>query len=370
MRIAINARALKPQKTGIGNYISHLITEIAKLDRQNQYVVFYDAADTGEYMTLVKQDNFEEVLCPQVEFWEQICLPTELEKRRIDLYHSTAFVIPLIKPCPMIVTFHDLTYKLFPDNLGRALSEYYERWAEVSAWNADCIISDSDNTARDLMKFYHIPREKIETVLLAVSPQYRPLPAVNYEWIRRRYRLRNKYVLFVGTIEPRKNLERMLEAFRKVKQDNRIEHQLVLVGKERPNHDISKIIKKLGIEEEVRITEYVPDTALPLLYNAADVFVYVSLYEGFGLPPLEAMSCGTPVITSNTSSLPEVVGDAAITVNPYDVDEIANAMYTVLTDDALKHNLIARGIARSQLFSWEKVARETLSIYEKVKTQS
>lgn len=210
--------------------------------------------------------------------------------------------------------------------------------AQISARYADAVICNSQCTANDLIKYYgRIPEDKVAVAYSAAAPQYCPMDDVDLAAIQKQYGLDHPYILYVGTIEMRKNIRLMLEAFALIKKNKGIPHQMLLVGKVREHFDLLKVITELNLSQDVIVAGYVPDEDLPLLYNGADLFIYISLYEGFGLPPLEAMHCGTPVVTSNVSSLPEVVGDAAVMVDPYNVNEIADGIYKLLTDKKLRN---------------------------------
>jgi glycosyltransferase involved in cell wall biosynthesis len=226
------------------------------------------------------------------------------------------------------------------------------------------IISISHHTKYDMLKHFKIPEDKIKVIHLAANECYKPLKEDEIYKINEKYSLNHPYILYVGGLEPKKNIPTLLKAFYKLKKHD-VNHKLVITGEKRWNYkSIFETIDKLNLQKEVIFTGYIPDEDLPALYNAADLFVYPSLYEGFGLPPLEAMACGTPVITSNTSSLPEVVGDAGIMVNPYDIDELTNKMYKVLTNEGLTEELSKKGLERAKLFSWKKCAEETLNTYK------
>ena len=232
--------------------------------------------------------------------------------------------------------------------------------------SADKIIAISHHTKNDIIQHFKIPEDKIKVIHLAANKNYKPLQGDKINKIKQKYDLNCPFILYVGGLAPNKNVKRLIQAFYKLKKQG-INHKLILTGVKRWKYkSIFETIEKLNLQKDVIFTGYVPDEDLPALYNAADLFVYPSLYEGFGLPPLEAMACGTPVITSNTSSLPEVVGDAGIMVNPYDVDELANKMYEVLTNDGLGEELSKKGLERAKLFSWKKCAEEHLKVYEEV----
>jgi glycosyltransferase involved in cell wall biosynthesis len=230
------------------------------------------------------------------------------------------------------------------------------------------IIADSQNTKNDCIKYLGIPEEKIKVIYLAPDSIYQPIN--NKQEIReqvcKKYNIEFPFILYTGTLEKRKNIPILIKAFYKLKKMG-ISHKLLIVGKKGWKYDdIFKTIKTLNLQKDIMFTGYVPKEDLVKFYNLADLFVYPSLYEGFGLPPLEAMACGCPVITSNTSSLPEVVKDAGIMFNPYCVDELVKIMYEVLIDESLRIELSRKGLERAKLFNWRKTAEETWKVYEGV----
>jgi Glycosyltransferase len=236
---------------------------------------------------------------------------------------------------------------------------------------ADKIITISQHTKKDLLEHLMIPPEQIEPVYLGVDPHFRVIHQNQLTETREKYHLPERFILYVGSEQPRKNFQSVIRAFQSLKNTYNLEGiKLVKVGRPQIGEDDRKaifdLIGELGLAKDVFFMDYVPEEDLPSMYNLADLFVYPSLYEGFGLPPLEAMACGTPVVTSNTSSLPEVVGDAGIMVDPLDVDALADSMHQVLTDDVLHEKLRNMGIARAREFSWEKTAQKTWQIYEQV----
>jgi glycosyltransferase involved in cell wall biosynthesis len=298
--------------------------------------------------------------------WHQK-LPLKNELRKFDIIHNPyQFPIILNFKQKYIVTIHDLIQILFPNENQKIVYICQKMMFPKIVQSIDKIISDSHHTKQDIIKHFKIPEDKIKVIHLAASENYRPLNEKEIINIKQKYNLNYPFILYVGTLEPRKNIPTLLKALYKLKKQG-IKHKLVITGKKGWKYkSIFETIDKLNLQKDVIFTGYVPDEDLPALYNAADLFVYPSLYEGFGLPPLEAMQCGTPVITSNTSSLPEVVGDAGIMVNPYDVDELANKMYEVLTNDGLREELSKKGLERAKLFSWKKCAEEHLKVYEEV----
>jgi glycosyltransferase involved in cell wall biosynthesis len=232
--------------------------------------------------------------------------------------------------------------------------------------DSDQIIADSFHTKNDIVRYYRVPDQKITVVHLGASEEYRPLDDGVVEPVKRKYGLNFPFALFVGTLEPRKNIPTLLKAFYLCKKKSPV-LKLVIVGQNGWKYSkIFSTLANLHLEKEVIFPQYVPHEDLPAIYNAAKLFVYPSLYEGFGLPPLEAMQCGVPVITSDTSSLPEIVGDGGIMVSPYDVQGLAERMSEMVSDDTLRRENIRYGLSRAQLFSWEKCARQTQNVYNMV----
>jgi len=265
------------------------------------------------------------------------------------------------------MTIYDLTFMLLPgfhtretQSFSKAIRRYVER--------SDCIIAISEQTKRDIVEHLGIPADRIRVTLLAADERYRVIDDRGViEPVLTKYGIASEYILYAGTLEPRKNVPALVRAFHALKRERHIPHRLVLAGKKGWLYDeIFAEVSTLGLDADVIFTGYVPDEDLPLLYNGASLFVYPSLYEGFGLPPLEAMACGCPVITSDISSLPEVVGDAGVMINPRSCDDLAGAIARVLEDSNLAGIMRAKGLARAATFSWDRCARETVAIYRDV----
>lgn len=297
--------------------------------------------------------------------WEQTALP--LAARGLDLLHGLAFVAPLLAPCPTVVTVYDLSFLRMPERFRRGNRWYLQMFTRWSCHRARRIIAISQNTRRDLVALFGLPAERIDVVTPGVGPQFRPLPPDQVAAFRRAKGLPDHFVLYLGTLEPRKNLSTLLEAFARLRAQPNRHLKLVLAGgKGWMFAEMFARVRALGLENAVIFPGYVPDEELPLWYNAATVFVYPSLYEGFGMPPLEALACGTPAIVSNASALPEVVGEAGVLVRPDDVGEWAQALQRVLDDAALRAELGARGRAHAARFSWERAAAETVAVYRRI----
>ncbi len=377
MRIGIDATALPPLLLGAGNYVAHLTRALLKVDSKNEYVVF---VKPEQRFLFEPRQGLEMVNAPLAGrvlrvAWEQTVLPLLARRYRLDVLHSPHYTMPLLKPCPTVVTFHDMTFFLHPQ-LHRLYKKIFFRTAiRLSARRADAIIADSESTRQDIIRILKLEAEKIIAVPLGVSDAFQPCrDAAERERVRQKYRLPLSFILAVGVLEPRKNVSALVRAFKSLVERG-IPHSLVIVGKKGWQFgEIFHTVASLRLEDRVIFTDFVPENDLPFLYHMADLFVYPSLYEGFGLPVLEAMACSVPVITSNVSSMPEIVGDpsassgqvAGILVNPRDEVELADAMQRVLTDRALHDKLARDGRARSKSFSWERTARETLAVYGRV----
>jgi len=367
--VGINALSLGKELVGTGQYTYHLIRGLAKIDQTNNYLLIKNkAVDVGinenrniQYVDLFLYGRFHRILL------ENTYLPYIIQQNRLDVFHSPIFTLPFYMPVPCVVTIHDLVIDKFPETIDFKRRLYL--WAAIrhSIAKADRIIAVSECTKRDIVKRFNVSETKIDVIHEAAAPgfcQYKTSDSTLR--ICRQYRIDKPYILYVGTIEPRKNLTALIRAYARLKTSAAIKHELVIVGKKSWYYGkLFREISRESIQDDVIFTGYLPRLYLPHFYNAADLFILPSLYEGFGLPILEAMACGTPVIASNVSALPEVAGDAAILIDPYDVEAIAEAMYRVLTDGDLRAELVKRGLERVKQFSWERCARETLRVYEK-----
>jgi glycosyltransferase involved in cell wall biosynthesis len=374
MRIGIDARAINNDLDGIGRYGLCLLRGLAKIDDDNEYVVFKSCHYNGK---IVNKTNFREknVRVNRFDVRENFVLSSILHREKLDVFHSIHFTLPLFYGGRTVVTVHD--------TMALKMPWFFSGWGSLQGWfvkkyfgiivpltirKADGVIAVSERTKKDILEDFDIPRERIEVINEAVEERF-SLASSNeaFEAIKSKYGLPDKYILSVGNFKPYKNIPALVEAFSLLKERYKIEHKLVLAGRKgRYFKKVHELVDRLGIESEVMFTGVIDDVDMPALYSFARCFVFPSLYEGFGLPPLEAMACGTPTITSNVSSLPEVVGEAGIRVDPYNVDELAEAIYRVLSDEGLARELSEKGLERAKAFSWEKVAKDTLEVYKKL----
>jgi len=373
MKIGINAQLMAGARAGIGNYIYNLVNALGRVDSINQYLLFVKGMEAGS----ARAKNQEVIIASPVSsaswariLWEQFVLPFELKTSDVDIMHFPDYALPVFFDTkPWIITVHDLAFKLFPETFSRGKLATKLALIGPSLSKAAKIIAVSENTKKDLMDIYNVSSSRIEVIYNGVNLEiYKPLDTETVkEELGAKFNLKPGYILYVGTLEPRKNIVNVVKAFKELKDHYHIPQQLVIGGsKGWLYQEIFRSVNEYGLAGEVVFTGYVPEGDLPLLYNGAGVFVYPSLYEGFGLPPLEAMACGTPVVTSNVSSLPEVVGDAGLLVEPRDSLALADAIHRVLNNPELAAELSAKGVGRARLFTWEEAARKTLTVYEEV----
>ena len=366
MKIGIISEAINDKNvTGIGTYTYNLLKILQVKSKHNRYFsINHLNIKMFDHDTLIVENPFKQIL--QTYMWYPYLI-IRLRKTDLDLIHNPSQIPTFFKPAQKyIITVCDLTPLKFPKEhkIGKELiyKLLYPRTLKYS----DRIIAISCSTKQDLINHFKIPDNKIKVIHLAADEKFQPPEKKSILKFKTEYNLNYPFILYVGTLEPRKNIPTLIKAFYNLKKYN-LPHKLVIAGKKGWKYkSIFETIEKLDLQDDVIFTGYVPSEDLPALYSAADLFVYPSLYEGFGLPPLEAMSCGCPVITSNSSSLPEVIGDAGIMIDPYDIDLLASSMYEVLTNDELKADMIKKGLERAKMFSWEKCARETLEVYEEV----
>jgi len=367
MRVAIDARKL--HDFGIGTYIRNLLRHLARIDHDTEFVLLCTEADLGVAAQL--GPNFRSVLepAPNYSIREQIHVPWVLRRERPDLFHAPHYVLPAAIHCNSVVTIHDCIHLMFPQYLPNRMAYAYARaqmW--TAAHRSDCILTVSDASKRDILHLFNIPPEKIVVVYNAIDAHFSVTPHPDaVARVRERYQLDHRFLLYVGNIKPHKNLVRLIEAFSELRTGDLEDLKLLIIGDE-----ISKLpalrhaVHRHKLHKHVRFLGYVPDDQLAVLYRLAAVFVFPSLYEGFGLPPLEAMASGTPCVVSNVSSLPEVVGDAAVLVDPHDIDSIVDGLRCVLTNPARADDMRRKGLERAREFSWERSVARTLEVYKRI----
>jgi len=363
LKIGIDFRLHHYQQAGISLYAKRLAQGMAEIDEENEYVLLQH---WQEKTPLVAAPNFRRrsLFTPPHHRFEQVFLGKEINWLHVDVLHSPDFIPPFAARCATVITVHDLAFLRYPYLLTKEAARYYAQ-VDKAARRVDRIIAVSESTRNDLVNMVGAPEEKISVIYEAAAPFYRPLDReASYHWLQKRYRLPRDFILFVSTIEPRKNIVTLLRAYHQYRQQYHGEQALVLAGAPGWHYEeIYQEVASLGLGAHAFFLNRVSNEELLRLYNAAFMLVHPALYEGFGLTPLEAMACGAPVIVSNASSLPEVVGDAALLVDPTDVDGWTVAMHRLAADPSLRRTLREKGLKRAKLFSWQKAARETLQVY-------
>ncbi len=364
MRIGFDARLVYYQQAGIGQYILQLVQGLARLSSAHELWVL--RSRKAPPFSLPQRVRQARLWTPSHHRRESAALLAELVGKRLALLHSPDFIPPFGGRFRSVITIHDLNFIHFPEFLTPESARYYEQ-IHRAVGRADHIITDSDWTREDVLNHLGAPPERVTTVHLAANPVYRPITI--HDEIRQtltRYGLPSDFIIFVGTLEPRKNVPALLKAHRLL-LDQGLDIHLAIVGRKGWLYEeIFSTLTKLKLGEHVHFLENVPYEDLARLYNAASCLALPSHYEGFGLPPLEAMACGTPVVVSNRASLPEVVGDAGLLVDPDNPEALSQALAQVLDDDELRESLRGRGLMRASEFSWARTAHETMAIYEQV----
>ncbi|MER2599592.1 MAG: glycosyltransferase family 1 protein [Caldilineales bacterium] len=372
MRIAIDARIAHYTGAGIGQYTIHLAQALARLDATNRYLLLQHRSDhrplaTGEHVSR------SGLWTPSHHRREQTLLAAELRLRRmaqkleIDLLHSPDFIPPLrAHGFKSVITVHDLAFLRWPHFLTEDSARYYGQ-IDAAVERADHIIAVSQSTRDDLVKLVGASASKITVVYEAADPLYRPLSrAEALASLRHKFPLPDEFILFVSTIEPRKNITTLLHAYRRLLDSYKVSAGLVLAGATGwLAEQIFETVEQLKLQAHVTFLGRVQNGDLVYLYNLATCLAHPAHYEGFGLTPLEAMACGLPVVVSNVSSLPEVVGDAGLLVDPHSEEDLAVALQRLLDDEALRASLRAKGLARARTFSWQRAAEETLAVYQR-----
>ena len=368
MRIAIDARKLRD--FGIGTYVRNLLRHLARIDQSTDYVVLCGEGDTATVEKLGVNFRAVPEKSRPYSVREQLTVPFDLRRERVDLFHAPHYVLPPLTPCPSVVTIHDCIHLRFPQYLPNRVAYAYARaslW--IATHRSHRILTVSEASKRDILRYFRVPEKKIDVIYNAIDERFgQPPEPEEMERVRERYQLDGPFILYAGNIKPHKNLERLIEAFHSLRRGGGFDTvRLLIIGDEISKYaTLRRAVHRHKLHKYVRFFGFVPDETLASLYRLASVFVFPSLYEGFGLPPLEAMASGTPVITSNVSSLPEVVGDAALLIDPYEPESIADAMRRVLTDAALRDQLRARGFQRAREFSWDRSVRRVREIYGEV----
>ncbi len=373
MHICMDARpAVLYKYTGIGTYTENLINSLVEIDKQNIYTLFWN---NNEIPKPFFRKNIHIQLFPKnaKEISDQVYIPKLLKHFQPDVYHipQNGLDMPLNTSTKCIVTVHDIIPVIDPESCGVS---YYEKFAERLPQvleQSNHIITVSNASKNDIIEHYHIDPSKITVIYEGKNKIYKPLnPSRVKQYLKQKYHLSESYILYIGGFNKRKNVKNLLYAFEKFVKKSSSSLKLVLLGNGKEVESLKKMCADLKIEKQVIFTGFVPDSDLPIFYSGALFFLYPSYYEGFGLPPLEAMSCGTPVITSCYTSLPEIVGDAAVCIDTKQVALFSEHIERLYYDDDLRKKLAKKGLKQAMKFDWKDCARETLKIYQKIDSGS
>lgn len=368
--IAIDYTPAYEQGGGIGRYVRELVAALARQDHVANYRLFVAGATPGD-LPAAFAPNFvwrPTRLSPHwlARIWHRASLPVpvELFTGAVDLFHATDFVLPPVRPrARTLLTVHDLSFVRVPEVASPRLKAYLDRVVPQSIRRADHVLADSQATKDDLIALYNTPADKITVLLSGVGACFRRTDDLISMTTRSRFGLQRPFIFSIGTVQPRKNYGRLIHALAQLRRKD-YDLDLVIVGGRGWLEDpIHQTVRDIHMEDHVHFIGFADEADLPALYSAAECLAFPSLYEGFGFPVLEAMACGTPVVTSNVSSLPEIAGDAALIVDPYDTDAIAHAIQRLLDDTTLRNQLIEKGYARVGRFSWDESARKLRQIY-------
>jgi glycosyltransferase involved in cell wall biosynthesis len=367
LRIAIDARKLHDY--GIGTYVRNLVGQLARQNDDTRYVLLCRPDDAEPLRAL--GSRFEPLVegSGQYTVAEQFTIPLALARARVDLFHAPHYVVPPLTTRPYVVTIHDCIHLRFPQYLPNRLAHGYARtMMTLAARRARRVLTVSHASKDDILHYLGVPASKVEVIYNAIDERIAAPPSdADIERVSQRFQLTSPFILYAGNIKPHKNVDRLIEAYSVLRRRGFEGVKLVIIGDEISKYpNLRRLVHTFQLHQHVRFFGFVPEATLAVLYRRAVMFVFPSLYEGFGLPPLEAMAAGTPVITSNVSSLPEVVGDAALLVDPMDAGAIADAMARVLADAALRRDLIRRGQERVHAFSWERSVARIRQVYGEV----
>jgi glycosyltransferase involved in cell wall biosynthesis len=352
---------------GIHRFIHHLLSELPAAAPQYRYVTFLNEAQMASpapamqmrYTRWPTQKPIARIA------WEQTALPLATYTERLDLLHALAFARPLVSRCPIVLTIYDMSFVRMPERFPSFQRRYLQLITQYSARHADAITVISRSTMNDVVQFCGIPPERVRVVYCGVDEQFRPLDRGEIEGFREAKGLPERFILYLGTLEPRKNVAQLVQAYAALPSNSR--PKLIIAGAKGWGYDdVYAAAEQSGAAGDIIFAGYVAQTELPLWYNAAKLFVYPSHYEGFGLPVAEAMACGTPAITSDVSSLPEVAGNAALTVSPTDRQGLTQAIASALCDAPLRTQMRERGLAQAARFTWRRVAEQTAQVYREV----
>jgi glycosyltransferase involved in cell wall biosynthesis len=350
------------QPGGIGVYTANILRALFEIEQKNQYVLMYQRQEQlGQFSV---PNVTEQVIQGSSKlWWDQIAVPRFAKKEGLDLIYNPKLSVPLFSPCRTVLVMHGAEQFAVPDSFIWHDRIYFTIANRLYCKGASAVITMTNIGAKDISRYMGADPDKIHVIYESYNESCRVVEEDDALEVRRKYALPEKFILFLGGLNPLKNFRNLLVAYEKLYRE--LPHKLVVVGFKRWKFSEElEMIDRLGLREHVVFTDFIPDDDIPAIYNLADLFVFPSLYEGFGMPVLEAMACACPVITTKTGSSPEVAGGAAVLIDPYSPDEIAAAIRTVDSDEELREELVAKGLKRAKDFSWKECAWNTLALFE------
>lgn len=370
MKVGIDARSVNLHSgSGIGTYTKNLTQEMINIDKNINFNLIWTGTEDESF----KKDNTKLFFSSgrYGGFYERCYIPQLMQTENVDLYHipQNGIGFPFDWDLNTVVTIHDLIPYLMPETVGNSYLDRFLKDMPNIIYSSKGILTVSEYSKRDILKFFpNYPADKIFVTPLATNKGFKPLPKnICYQYLKENYGISTPYILYIGGFSKRKNVYSLIMAYEKIYKDLTTPHKLLLCGSLRDEGNyLRELVNSHGLSEHVLFTGYIADNILPILYSGAEVFAYPSFYEGFGLPPLEAMSCKTAVITSNVTSIPEVTGDTAMLINPINKDELSTSLFTLLEDSNLKNTLANKGYERSLQFSWRQTAESTLNAYKSI----
>ncbi len=366
--VALNAHLLSGdasyRSAGISAYLFNLFRHLNPQEDALRYVLFMGRGKQPGINLPVSSSLWATDRPAARILWEQLALPWALHRVGANLLHAPAFVGPLWSSCPQVITVHDLSFLRHPEFFRGGNRFYLQKMTGVTCRRAAAVVAVSEFTAREVVALLGIPRERIHVIYHGVDPVLKPLPAGDVARFRLERELPERFILYLGTLEPRKNLPTLVQAFARLKDPAL--HLVLAGGRGWLYETIFAEVERLGLTGRVHFPGYISPQDQVYWYNAATAFAYISHYEGFGLPVLEALACGTPTLAAETTALPEAAGDAAVLVPPTDVTAVAEGLHRVLTDAGLRDSLRCRGPAHAARFSWSETARQTVALYHQI----
>jgi glycosyltransferase involved in cell wall biosynthesis len=367
MKIAFDARGINWYRgTGIGTYTENLLKSILTLDKINEYTIYWSGADYKSYEK--SNTNVKMASKRYHRFFQEHYFPVDIKNNNIDIYHISQNGIGLSEniDCLKVVTIHDLIPYIMPETVGKGYLTKFLRDMPRIIEMSDAIITVSNCSKADILKFFPTNPDKIFVTPLAANTIYKPMQKTHCKnYINKKYGINSNFILYIGGFSSRKNVNLLIKAFERIKPELDENINLLICGARKDEiESLQKTSQNSKVASSIIFTDYIEDCDMPIFYNACEVFVYPSLYEGFGLPPLEAMKCGAPVITSNIPSIREVTNNGAILIDPLDIDDLCSNMYSLMTDNSKREHLSKEGLIASNKFSWLKTAEETLNVYK------